>query len=131
MGVRRRGAPCVCGCPVVTGVPHGGSPARPLAPPPVIRPGQGGSGAAVPTLAPGRERSLPAVLPPVREGRGGAGASTETNNSHVGIRSPSEGMNGRKRRGSHLHLQNLVGASLRVPVCDFRFTLPALGPGRL
>jgi hypothetical protein len=49
-----------------TGVP----PARPLARPLVIRPDQGGSDSAVPALAPGHDRSLPAVLSPAREGRG-------------------------------------------------------------
>ena len=48
----------------------GDPPAHPLARPPVIRPDQGGCGDTVLALAPGRDRSLPAVLPPVREGRG-------------------------------------------------------------
>jgi hypothetical protein len=50
--------------------PTGDPPAHPFARPPLIRPGQSGSGSAVPTLAPRRDGSLPAVLPLVREGRG-------------------------------------------------------------
>ena len=61
-----------------------GPPAHPFAPPPVIRPGQGGSGSPVPALAPGRERSLPAVLSPVREGRGWGMTSEDTENSATG-----------------------------------------------
>ena len=45
----------------------------------------------------------------------------EDNDSGATLVTPSsEVLNRRKRRGSNPHLQNLVGAPLRVPVLDFR-----------
>ena len=67
-----------------TGVPHGDPPARPLARPPLIRPDQGGSGSAVPTLAPGHDRSLPPCCFPCARG-GGGGSVEETSGSDTGL----------------------------------------------
>jgi hypothetical protein len=64
----------------------------------------------------------PRALQPLRARGAGVGVSrnTKENNGVIGVTASSEVMNGRKRRGSNPHLQNLVGAPLRVPVLDFR-----------
>jgi hypothetical protein len=54
----------------------------------------------VPALAPGRERSLPAVLPAVRKGRG-----WEATKGSNGAAQPSDVRNGRTRRGSDSHIR--------------------------
>jgi hypothetical protein len=97
---------------------HTGNPPAPsLARPPLIRPDQGGSGSAVPALVPGHDRSRLAVLPAVREGRG-----WEATKGSNGAAQPSDVRNGRTRRESNPHLQNLPHGHRRVPIQDFRPT---------
>jgi hypothetical protein len=97
---------------------HTGIP--PVARPHLMRRGHGGNGdgGMAPVLL------SPRALQPLRARGAGVGVSrnTKENNGAIGVTASSEVMNGRKRRESNPHLQNLPHGHRRVPIQDFRPT---------
>ena len=94
---------------------------RSLRHPPAANPlgsrwGWGGDTATISPPASNRCRqSLPCA-------RGGGGKVKEYTDGATEVTPSSEVMNGRKRRGSNPHLQNLSMVQCRVPVLDFRIS---------